>query len=263
MHKSYGSVLLVLCHLGPFARFHVKLFCHKSTLIKSKSTYITSTYVVSFSNLCARRNLNKLHYSVMERWCNKVAVVSGASAGIGAACCKSLVSAGMVVVGLARRQERIVKLRDELPSQVRNNLHAFHCDITKEEDVNKVFEWTHKELGGCDVLVNNAGIIATALLSDRNNTKQIRDTIDTNLLGTVFCSREAFHSMATHKNGKGHIIIVNSVAGMQVPNLGPDLPSLNIYPATKFALRAMNEIYRQEFQRRKTQVRITVIKSSI
>ncbi|XP_073844032.1 farnesol dehydrogenase-like isoform X2 [Musca autumnalis] len=199
----------------------------------------------------------------MERWCNKVAVVSGASAGIGAACCKALATAGMVVVGLARRHERIEKLKMELPLAIQKNLHARHCDVTKEEDVSKTFEWIQSELGGCDVLVNNAGIIATALLSDRNNTQQIRDTIDTNLMGTVFCTREAFHSMRTQKQGKGHIIIVNSVAGMQVPNLGPDLPSLNVYPATKFALRAMTEIYRQEFQRRQTQVRITTISPGI
>lgn len=194
----------------------------------------------------------------MERWCNKVAVVSGASAGIGAACCKALVQSGMIVVGVARRQELILKLKDELPAKLRNNLHAKRCDITQEEQVTEVFDWTEKQLGGCDVLINNAGIIATTQLSQRNNTKEIRKTLDTNLLGTVFCTREAFHSMRTLKDGNGHIIIVNSVAGHQVPNLGPDLPSLNIYPATKFALKAMNEIYRQEFQRHKTQVRMTV-----
>ncbi|XP_075164014.1 farnesol dehydrogenase [Haematobia irritans] len=199
----------------------------------------------------------------MERWTNKVAVVSGASGGIGAACCKALACAGMIVVGLARRKERIAKIKDDLPIELQKNLHPVYCDVTKEDDVNKAFDWTEKEFGGCDVLVNNAGIIATALLSDRNNTKPIRDTIDTNLLGTVFCTREAFHSMSTQKNGNGHIIIVNSVAGLQVPNLGPDLPSLNIYPATKFALRAMNEIYRQEFQRRKTQVRMTTISPGV
>lgn len=194
----------------------------------------------------------------MERWCNKVAVVTGASAGIGAACCKALVQSGMIVVGLARRQELILKLKDDLPAKLRNNLHAKRCDITQEEQVTEVFDWTEKQLGGCDVLINNAGIIATTQLSQRNNTKEIRQTIDTNLLGTVFCTREAFHSMRAFKDGNGHIIIVNSVAGHQVPNLGPDLPSLNIYPATKFALKAMNEIYRQEFQRHKTQVRMTV-----
>lgn len=194
----------------------------------------------------------------MERWANKVAVVSGASAGIGAACCKALVQSGMIVVGLARRRELISKLKEELPANLRENLHAKHCDITKEEQVSEVFEWTQKQLGGCDVLINNAGIIATTELTQRNNSKEIRQTLDTNLLGTVFCTREAFYMMRTHKQGNGHIVIVNSVAGHQVPNLGPELPSLNIYPATKFALKAMNETYRQEFQRHKTQIRMTV-----
>jgi len=76
-------------------------------------------------------------------------------------------------------------------------------------------------------------------------------------MGTVYCVREAFHSMR-NRGSEGHVVIVNSVAGYQVPNLGPQLPSLNIYPATKFALRAMNEIYRQEFQRHKTPVRVSV-----
>lgn len=194
----------------------------------------------------------------MKRWHNKVAVVSGASAGIGAACCKALIASGLKVVGLARRQERILQLKEELPKALCNNLHAIRCDVTQEEQVVKAFEWTQNNLGGCDVLINNAGIIATTQLSQRNNTKEIRQTVDTNLMGTVFCTREAFHTMCSEKNGNGHIVIVNSVAGHQVPNLGPDLPSLNIYPATKFALKAMNEIYRQEFQRRNTQVRITV-----
>lgn len=69
----------------------------------------------------------------MERWSNKVAVISGASAGIGAACCKALVTSGMLVVGLARRQELILKLKDELPEKLRKNLHAIRCDITQED----------------------------------------------------------------------------------------------------------------------------------
>lgn len=194
----------------------------------------------------------------MERWQGKVAMVTGASSGIGAACAKALVCAGFVVVGLARRQERITQLQQEIPTRFRSNLHAFKCDITQEDKVREAFKWTLDRLGsGVDVLVNNAGIIATTELSANQNTDEIRSTIETNLLGTIFCTREAFNSMR-ERNVEGHVVIINSVAGLQVPNLGPDLPSLNVYPATKFALRAMNEIYRQEFQRHRTRVRITV-----
>ncbi|XP_004535104.1 farnesol dehydrogenase [Ceratitis capitata] len=199
----------------------------------------------------------------MERWQGKVAMVTGASSGIGAACAKALVCAGFVVVGLARRQERITQLQQEIPTRFRSNLHAFKCDITQEDKVREAFKWTLDRLGsGVDVLVNNAGIIATTELSANQNTDEIRSTIETNLLGTIFCTREAFNSMR-ERNVEGHVVIINSVAGLQVPNLGPDLPSLNVYPATKFALRAMNEIYRQEFQRHKTRVRITTISPGI
>jgi len=108
-----------------------------------------------------------------------------------------------------------------------------------------------------DVLVSNAGIIGTGELSERDDGPAMRSTIETNIMGTVYCVRESFRSMK-RRGTEGHVVIVNSVAGYQVPNLGPQLPSLNIYPATKFALRAMNEIYRQEFQRHKTAVRVSV-----
>ncbi|EDW06124.2 uncharacterized protein Dmoj_GI16085 [Drosophila mojavensis] len=206
----------------------------------------------------------------MERWRNKVAVVSGASAGIGAACARALVGAGLLVVGLARRQERIEEMRAKLPPAEQRRLHARRCDITRESEVLAAFDWAQRELGGVHVLVNNAGIIATTELSGPGNTQAIRDTIETNLMGSVYCIREAFQAMRRQEQqqpeqarGEGHVIIVNSVAGQQVPNLGPQLPSLNIYPATKFALRAMQEIYRQEFQRHQTRVRVSTISPGI
>ncbi|XP_023178848.2 farnesol dehydrogenase [Drosophila hydei] len=203
----------------------------------------------------------------MQRWRNKVAVVSGASAGIGAACARALVGAGLVVVGLARRQERIEEMRAKLPPAEQRRLHARHCDITRESEVLAAFDWTQRELGGVHVLVNNAGIIATAELSGEGNTQAVRDTIETNLMGSVYCIREAFQAMRRQEQqqpaAEGHVIIVNSVAGQQVPNLGPQLPSLNVYPASKFALRAMQEIYRQEFQRHQTHVRVSTISPGI
>ncbi|XP_017872559.1 PREDICTED: farnesol dehydrogenase [Drosophila arizonae] len=206
----------------------------------------------------------------MERWRNKVAVVSGASAGIGAACARALVGAGLLVVGLARRQERIEEMRAKLPPAEQRRLHARRCDITRESEVLAAFDWAQRELGGVHVLVNNAGIIATTELSGPGNTQAIRDTIETNLMGSVYCIREAFQAMRRQEQQQpeqarpeGHVIIVNSVAGQQVPNLGPQLPSLNIYPATKFALRAMQEIYRQEFQRHQTRVRVSTISPGI
>ncbi|XP_034656404.1 LOW QUALITY PROTEIN: farnesol dehydrogenase-like [Drosophila subobscura] len=198
----------------------------------------------------------------MERWRNKVAVVTGASAGIGAACVRALVGAGLVVIGLARRQERVTQLRAGLPEEEQGRLHGMRCDVTHEEDVLAAFDWAHRQLGGVDVLVSNAGIIASGELSGQSNTAAMRDTVETNVMGSVYCIREAFQSMR-QRGAEGHVVIVNSVAGQHVPNLGPQLPSLNIYPASKFALRAMNEIYRQEFLRNKTRVRVSTISPGI
>lgn len=209
------------------------------------------------TNLCRRLASLAQSFASMERWRNKVAVVSGASAGIGAACTQALLRAGLVVVGLARRQERIEQLRDTLPREQQQRLHALHCDMRQESQVQQAIAWTQRQLGGLHVLVSNAGIIAEAELSGAGNTEAMRRTIETNIMGTVYGIREAFQLMR-QQGSEGHVVIVNSVAGQQVPNLGPQLPSLNIYPASKFALRAMQEIYRQEFQRHKTRVRVSV-----
>lgn len=214
-------------------------------------------------NLCRRLASLAQSFASMERWRNKVAVVSGASAGIGAACTQALLQTGLVVVGLARRRERIEQLRDTLPREQQQRLHALHCDMRQESQVQQAIAWTQRQLGGLHVLVSNAGIIAEAELSGAGNTEAMRRTIETNIMGTVYGIREAFQLMRQQGEQEGHVVIVNSVAGQQVPNLGPQLPSLNIYPASKFALRAMQEIYRQEFQRHKTRVRVSVSGNSL
>ncbi|KAH8379944.1 hypothetical protein KR009_008122 [Drosophila setifemur] len=194
----------------------------------------------------------------MERWRNKVAVVTGASAGIGAACVRALLGAGMVVVGLARRQERVEQMRAELADKDKSRLLALKCDVTRDEQVRETFDSIRKQLGSVDVLVSNAGIIAPGELSGLSDSAAMLTTMETNVMGSVYCIREAFNTMRD-QGTEGHVVIINSVAGQQVPNLGAQLPSLNIYPATKFALRAMNETYRQEFQRHKTPVRVSTI----
>lgn len=193
----------------------------------------------------------------MERWKNKVAVVTGASSGIGAACAIQLVRCGMIVVGLARRKEKVYILKDKLPNELRHSLYAIKCDVMIEHDVTRSFAWVGDNLEGIDVLVHCAGIIEHTELLKKGNTRQIKKTIDINIMGTFYCVKEAVNSMV-ERDVEGHIIIINSIAGHVVPNLGPDLPSLNIYPATKFAITAMVETYRQELQRKTSKIRISV-----
>lgn len=116
-----------------------------------------------------------------------------------------------------------------------------------------------RNLGGVDVLVNNAGIINQVNLVDEDNSDSIRSTIDTNLMGPVLCTREAFHSM--RKRGvDGHIFMMNSTLGHKVFYLVGQMASSNIYPPTKYGITAMTEVLRQEFQLFGTKIKITVTK---
>jgi len=193
----------------------------------------------------------------MERWIGKVAVVTGASAGIGAQIAIDLANAGMIVVGLARRAERVEELKSKISTTSTGALHAFKCDVTSEDDIKKAFSWTIENFGGVDVLVNNAGIGRNCKLIDKDNTAFIKEVIDTNVIGVVLCTREAFQSMKS-RNFDGHIIIINSIAGHSVSYI-PGWPSFNIYAPSKYAVTAMTEVLRQEFQREKTGVKITSI----
>lgn len=93
----------------------------------------------------------------MEIWQGKVALVTGASCGIGAAIVTELSAAGMIVVGMARRADRLDQLAATLSSDAQ--FYPVQGDVTNEDDVERVFEFIKNELGAIDVLVNNAGVV--------------------------------------------------------------------------------------------------------
>ncbi|KAL5292267.1 DHRS11.2 family protein [Megaselia abdita] len=192
----------------------------------------------------------------MDRWAQKTAVVTGASSGIGAACAVDLVKAGMKVAALARREERLNELKNSLPENLRGNFYPIKCDVSDEADVIRAFRWVDEHLGGVHVLINNAGIIRTTDLVKEGNTADIKAIVDTNIMAVVYCVREAYQQMLANKVD-GHVVIVNSVAGHRVP-IVPGF-SMNIYPATKHAVTAMTETYRQEFSNAGTNVKVTSI----
>lgn len=196
----------------------------------------------------------------MERWAGKTAVVTGASSGIGAAIVIDLLRAGVNVVGLARRKERMDQLQNDAHLQNTpklGKLFAVKCDLTQEAEIKQAFEWIEANLSGVDILINNAGIIKTMNLFDADNTESLRQTIDTNVIAVAICAREAFQSMRKH-NIDGHIIHINSYAGHKIPFFVGMYPSFNIYPSTKFAVTAMTEVMRQELLAFETKIKVTV-----
>lgn len=192
----------------------------------------------------------------MERWQGKVAIVTGASSGIGAATAAKLVENGLSVVALALSEELLLDKQKTLPENLRNRYHPKECDVTNEEAVKSTFAWIEDRFGGADILVNNAGVMTIGVdLSAPDNTEAIRRILETNVMGVVYCVREAFNSMKK-RNIDGHIVVINSEQGHIVPIMSNG--SMNMYAPSKWAVTAMVETYRQEFANAGTKVKVTV-----
>lgn len=178
----------------------------------------------------------------MEKWIGKTAVVTGASAGIGAAIVKDLANAGVNVVALARRVEKLEELKKSLKNAP-GKVMTFSCDVSDIKSVVAAFAFVEKTFGGTDILVNNAGIVKFMKIFEDSPgiTDKLSEVVQTNLMGTVWCAREAFKSM-TKRNVYGHIVNMNSVVGHSIPFTGADIPAYNIYPATKYAVTACTEV---------------------
>uniref|UniRef100_A0A1L8E541 Putative dehydrogenase n=1 Tax=Nyssomyia neivai TaxID=330878 RepID=A0A1L8E541_9DIPT len=189
----------------------------------------------------------------MDKWIGKVAVVTGASSGIGASLAKALADAGMIVVGLARRSAMVEEISTSVTGS--GKIHAIKCDVTDIQQVKNAFESIRNDFGGIDVFISNAGLIKSAFLIE-NDLNDFRETIDLNLWASVVCIKEAIKDMR-ERNTKGHIIIINSVLGHRIPDV--PLPKFNIYPATKFALTALAQTIRQELRFHGTEIKLTNI----
>ncbi|XP_069683468.1 farnesol dehydrogenase-like isoform X2 [Periplaneta americana] len=194
----------------------------------------------------------------MERWSGRVAVVTGASAGIGAAIAQELVKKGLKVVGLARREDRIKELSETLSSEP-GKLYALKCDVTKEADVKDAFEWVKSNLGGVDILVNNAGVASENSLTD-GPVDSWRKILELNVLALSVCTREALQIMKERGVGDGHIIHMNSVSGHVLP---PTVFPIYMYAASKHAVTALTEGLRRELVKENSRIRVTSISPGI
>ncbi|CAH1106152.1 unnamed protein product [Psylliodes chrysocephalus] len=192
----------------------------------------------------------------MERWVGKVAVVTGASAGIGAAIAKQLVEHGLLVVGVARRKERIDELAKTLEGK-KGKLFAFKADISIGEEIKAAFAWTTDNVGPVAILVNNAGIHYRTTIID-GDVEAWRKTIDVNLMATCIASKEAIHIMRKN-NIDGHVININSILGHYIFKL----PNLDIYPATKYGITALTETLRLEINSLKLKIKVTSVSPGV
>ncbi|XP_072314603.1 dehydrogenase/reductase SDR family member 11-like [Eucyclogobius newberryi] len=191
----------------------------------------------------------------MERWRGRVALVTGASVGIGAAIAKELVLHGMKVMGCARDVEKIKKLSEECRAAGHSGvLVPYKCDLTNEEEILTMFTDIKSQYRGVDVCINNAGLAHPDSLLN-GQTSGWRNMLDVNVIALSVCTREAYQSMKERNVDDGHIIHINSMSGHRVVNSA----DTHFYSATKFAVTALTEGLRQELREAKTHIRATSI----
>ncbi|XP_015171793.1 PREDICTED: dehydrogenase/reductase SDR family member 11-like [Polistes dominula] len=195
----------------------------------------------------------------MERWSGKVALVTGASTGIGAKIAEELARYNLKVVAIARRLHKLEELKAKVESlNLPGTIYPMKCDLRNEEEILNVFKYIQKEHDEVNILINNAGVIFHEKIID-GKTENFHNIMDVNVIAIAICTREAVKLMSKSKN-QGHIININSVSGHNAQNI--KLP-FSLYPCSKYALRAMCDSVRNEIQNDKLSIKISNISPSI
>lgn len=157
----------------------------------------------------------------------RVAVVAGASSGLGARFSKVLAGRGAKVVMGARREDRLSTLVEEI-SDAGGHAIARSCDVTDQDSVDLLAEAAVEEFGRLDLMIACAGI-APLQEEDPEPAESFRRVLDVNATGAYLCAAAAYRRM---REGGGSIVLISSISGL-VAGDGPDTPS---YTASKGAL---------------------------
>lgn len=169
----------------------------------------------------------------MNRIEGKLALVTGASSGIGEACARRLAAEGAHVALWARREERLERLADELAREHGVDTHVAAVDVRDRDAVRAAVDALLDAAGPPDVVVNNAGLAAGFDSIQEGDFEDWDRMLDTNVKGLLYVSRNVLPMMV--ERNSGHVINIGSIAGHVV------YPKGNVYNASKFAVRALTE----------------------
>ncbi len=183
---------------------------------------------------------------------DKVAIITGASSGIGYATALALSKAGAKVAIGARRTEKLADLESKIKEN-NGDVYSQKLDVTKKDEcisfVNNVLE----KWGSVDILVNNAGLMPLSFVKNLK-MDEWDQMIDVNIKGVLYCTGAVVTHMLEKKSG--HIVNISSVAGRIV------FPAGSVYCATKHAITAFSEGLREELSVRKN-IRVTCIEPGV
>ena len=184
----------------------------------------------------------------MPKLDGKVAVVTGASSGIGEATAEALAAEGAAVVVAARREERLAGLAKRIEERGGRVLAAA-CDVADEDQAHGLIRRAEEEFGSVDILVNNAGVMLLSTVG-KGLSDEWRNMFDVNVMGLLYTTDAAVETMK--KQGGGHLVNVSSVAGRKVTR-----DSSGVYAGTKHAVGAISEGLRQELL--EDNIRVTIV----
>ena len=167
----------------------------------------------------------------------KTAIVTGGTKGIGRAIAEALVREGLSVCISARHEDEIERAVSELGDLGEGKITGAACDVRDYEEVKALIAHTVAELGGLDILINNAGIGLFGRVEELS-PEDFRAVLETNLFGVFYCCHEAIPQMK--RRGGGYIINISSLAGVNAH------PQMAAYNASKFGLNGFSEALMQE-----------------
>lgn len=180
---------------------------------------------------------------------DRVVFITGASAGIGAACARAFAAEGAKLLLAARRVERLTKMEPELRQAGAKAAHSFRLDVQNREAVEQAIGGLPEEWRAIDVLVNNAGLSRGLDKLWEAKPQDWEDMIDTNIKGLLWVSRAVVRGMVAR--GRGHVVNLTSTAAELA------YPGGNVYCGTKAAVKLISDGLRQDLMG--TPVRVTSI----
>ena len=178
----------------------------------------------------------------------RVALVTGASSGLGAQFARTLSRAGAAVVLASRRMEKLKELRAEIQAEG-GDAHVVSLDVTTLSSIQSAVAHAETEVGSIDILVNNSGVSTTQRVQDVTE-EDFDFTFNTNVRGSFFVAQEVGKRMLARAKGAapgtytgGRIINIASVAGLRV------LPQIGPYCMSKAAVIQMTKVLAMEWGR--------------